>query len=101
MELPPATRRLCSVRIHGLNNFRNLIRTPRTFEGALVMTGLVGKDAHEQHAGAARRTSRTPKNCRRLTDDCYHTHPNKQQTNNEQTTNKQQTNKKNMSRSFD
>ena len=77
MELPPAKRRLCSVRIRGLNNFRNLVRTPRTFIGVLVMAGLVGKDAHEQHAAAARRTSRTHKNSRRLTGDCRHTQPNK------------------------
>src|SRR6516225_4788586 len=75
---PPAKRRLCSVRIRGLNNFRNLIRTPRTFIGVLVVTGLVGKDAHEQHAAAARRTSRTHKNSRRLIGDRRHTQPNKQ-----------------------
>src|SRR6516164_3853072 len=60
------------------NNFRNLIRTPRTFIGVLVMTRLVGKDAHEQHAAAARRTSRTHKNSRRLSGDRRHTHTNKQ-----------------------
>jgi hypothetical protein len=48
------------------------------------MTGLVGKDAHEQHAAAARRTRRTPKTFRRPTGDRRHTQPNKQTT--EQTT---------------
>ena len=67
-----------SVCLHELNNFRNFIRTPRTFKGVLVMTGLVGKDAHERHAAAARRTSRTHRNCPRLTDDRRHTHTNKQ-----------------------
>jgi hypothetical protein len=67
-----------TLRLLGLNNFRNLIRTPRTFIGVLVMTGLVGKDAHEQHAAAARRTSRTHKNSRRLISDRRHTHTNKQ-----------------------
>ena len=66
-----------SVRLHGLNNFRNLIRTPRTLS-VLVVTRLVGKNAHEQHAAAARRTSRTHKNSRRLTCDRRHTHTNKQ-----------------------
>ena len=42
------------------------------------MTRLVGKDAHEQHAAAARRTSRTHKNSRRLSGDRRHTHTNKQ-----------------------
>src|SRR6516165_11784102 len=50
-------RSVKSVRLHGLNNFRNLIRTPRTFIGVLVMTRRVGKDAHEQHTAAARRTT--------------------------------------------
>ena len=42
------------------------------------MTGFVGKDAHEQHAAAACRTSRTPKASRRITGDLRHTQPNKQ-----------------------
>jgi len=40
-----------------LNNFRDLIRTPRTFIGVLVMTGLVGKmrtsDMRLPHVGQA------------------------------------------------
>jgi len=74
----PSQRSVESIRLHGLNNFRNLNRTPRTFIGVLVMTGLVGKDAHEQHPAAARRTSRTHKSSRRLSGDRRHTHTNKQ-----------------------
>jgi len=55
METPPHHHRygepsisVKSVRLHELNNSRNLIRTPRTFIGVLVTTGLVGKNAHEQ-----------------------------------------------------
>jgi hypothetical protein len=67
-----------SLRLHQLNDFPNFICTPRTLVGVLVTTGLVGKDAHELHAAAARRTSRTPKGSWRLTGDRSHTQPNKQ-----------------------
>jgi hypothetical protein len=49
-------------RVLELNNFCNLILTPRTLIRALVITGLVRENADERHAAAASRTNRAHNN---------------------------------------